>query len=119
MLLSGSEAIVGFPMDQVPGESFKDKKHWLLNQKKETLIAVAKKGFAVKHDSCRPVVIPSGFLLAYCSEDGATGMRWSVSSDNADNARVLGSLKMLLASHPELSGTAYGYTQFKSCLEAD
>jgi hypothetical protein len=120
MVFVGAEVVFGIGIDEVPGTSTKDKRSWLHNAAKADLGTLIKdKGWLLQHDGTSLVMIPSGVITVVISTEEVFGLRWSVSSDVQDTARVKRSLSMLLDSFPEMKNASFGYYSFLQYLEAD
>ena len=104
MILTGSENIVGFPYGSVPGDNFAEKRQHVMKMTIDEMqsFIVTSKGFAAKMNEDNDVIwlIPSGFIIIYAS-NGCSSLRWGVSSDDADNTRVVHMLEQIMASLPE------------------
>lgn len=120
LLTSGSETIMGFSYDNVPGHTFKEKRAYLLGAPSAMLKQLLSSGgFALQHDSTKLVLLPSGFLYYYVCTSGCNGIRWSVHADEHDQERVKHMLSALLDSHPELAMPSKGHKAFLTYLQSD
>ena len=56
--------------------------------------------------------IPSGFIIVMCSSQGeeTLGLRWSLSSDQADCRRVAASIQELIDDFPDMRQEKNAYT---------
>lgn len=116
ILFSGSETLYGFAYDDVPGASLKDKRMWLMTQSAQKLHE--KLSWAACHDSTKALVVPTGHLIVACYGE-CRGMRFSISSDDADKSRVRRMLNLLFESHRELASASSGYAPFCQFLDED
>ena len=118
LLLSGKEMVCGIPIEKVPGETIKDKRQSLFRSTIDNIkMLIAQGVFFVTYESMRVCTIPTGFFIITAS-DSAQGIRWGMSSDEADSQRVALHLKALLSSFPELKNASTGHGQFLEYLQA-
>ena len=119
VLLSGSETLLGIPIDDVPGVDLKEKRTFLngcpQHELKELLI---KKGWMATHTQDMAVLVPSGCLIMTIV-NLSNGMRWSVASDPSDMNRVRMTLAELIRSYRELVAASTDYSQFLQFLESE
>ena len=120
MCLQGGEIIVGLPYNETPGETMKAKRNWIFNAPfAEVQALVAADGFLVSHLEGALLVVPSGFIVITASAAANTntyGIRWSVSGDDADAARIKLTLSSLLDGFPELKNSSFGFVQYLDWL---
>ena len=121
LILSGTVRYVGFESDKLPGGDFKEKRKGLFQTTIDPLTQIATDGgFVVDLSPGLVYVFPSGFVRAIaCGADGVKGIRWSMSSDDADLVRVKLTVGKLIDSFPELRQPSAGYQQFLDFLESD
>jgi hypothetical protein len=119
MLLTGEETIIGLPYERCPGNNLKEKRSGLFTTPMDSLRALIQSGggFAIKHDTTKVAVLPTGYVYIITST-GATGLRWSCSSDESDTNRVKLCLTDLLKSFPETGNSSTGYTQWLQWLNS-
>jgi hypothetical protein len=119
VLFEGVELVAGVPIEQVEGRALKEKRQNLTHMGYDRLRALLKDsgGFAVRHDSDRLLVIPTGFLLIVASA-ACRGARWSLSGDVSDTLRMRLSLVGVLGSYPEMGNASTGYSQWKAWLDS-
>jgi hypothetical protein len=118
LLLSGKEMVCGIPIEKVPGDTIKDKRQSLFRSTIDNIkMLIAQGGFFVAYESMRVCTIPTGFFIITAS-DSAQGIRWGMSSDEADSQRAALHLKALLSSFPELKNASTGHSQFLEYLLA-
>jgi hypothetical protein len=116
LLTSGSECVLGFPYEVVPGKTLREKRQHLYQSTAETLKGLlATSGFVVKHDNTSLLMLPTGFLYVMRSE----GVRWSISADRADRERVKSAMDAMLTSFPELKNASLGMQQWLDFLRAE
>ena len=122
LLFEGTETIVGIPLEAVPGSSVKEKRKHLYMSTVDTVRGMVERdGFVVNHDYSSLLVVPTGYLLIVASTGavGAVGLRWSISSDDADSERVKMSLSNLLSSFPEMKNPSTGLGQWLAYLDSE
>ena len=109
----GSYHIVGVPFDAVPGNGLAEKRKALLQCPWDSLsqLIAARGGFAMHVAEDSMVCLPSGYILMTASE-GCNLLRWAVSSDDQDLARVKRMLADMLESYPELRSPERGMADF-------
>ena len=118
LVLEGSDVILGFNPDSLPGATMKEKRGYLYGASAEHLTAdIQKGGFDIEHDTVKLAVIPSGFILATVCEERTLVLRWSISSDALDVVRIRNMLKALVGSFKELNALSVGYPQFLTFFE--
>ena len=117
LLFSGEEIVMGIPASVLPGGNLKEKRAQLFQlPMPEVQQLVQQSGWAVWHDNTKLVLIPTGFLVVVAALDKTTGLRWSVSSDEADTNRCKEMLAALLAAFPEMANASTGYSQWRDWL---
>ena len=115
-LIDGSEIVGGISTEAIPGHTIKDKRKFLYMSTVDTIkTLITASGWLLKHDNTQVLIIPTGFMVMMCSS-GAVGLRWSMSSDDADLERVKLSLTSLLESFPEMRNPSTGHSQFLDFL---
>ena len=119
VILEGSESILGFPYDEIPGSSAKEKRVWLASASADELHERNTRGFCITYDQTEAAVIPSGYMCVHVAHKTTFGLRWSISSDQQDSTRVKRLLRELLAAFRELSQPSTGHTGFLSFLDCD
>jgi len=101
---SGSELIAGLPYASVPGVSMAEKRNFLCTSTIEAIKPLIETagGFltTMKTENDTLYLIPSGHMIVTASR-GATCLRWGVSGDEQDTARVIQMAKAILDSFPE------------------
>jgi hypothetical protein len=116
LLLEGSIHMLGFPPEQLPGSSVKEKREMLSSTTIDDLAKLVKttNGFYALVETNDLIVVPSAWLVITIGNggEGSMGVRWCMSADSADDLRVLGAVQGLLASFPELKNPSQGYIQF-------
>ena len=104
LYVRGEEDTIGLHYDDVPGNTFREKRAVIARMTIDNLkeMAQEKNGFAYRGHSedMRLVVIPRGRLVINAS-NGSTYMRWGIYVDDADLARVKTMLEAVLSSFPE------------------
>ena len=101
------------PFDAVPGAGLAEKRktlHQLPIDSLNQLIA-ARQGFALHVVEDSVVCLPSGFILMTASA-GCNFLRWAVSSDDLDLARVKHMLNDMLHCYPEMRSPERGMADF-------
>ena len=102
--LAGSETVVGIPVDAVPGQTLREKRAHVSDLTIDAMLCLCKdkKGFTCTLTSNKNFLylIPSGYIVAWAS-NGATSLRWGVSSDEQDSARVAHMCKIGITVFPE------------------
>ena len=76
-------------------------------------------GFLLETVEGKTYVVPSGFARAFVTRGGMMGLRWSISSDEADAARVKSTHRDMLVASSELKQPSTGYVHFLGYLEAE
>ena len=119
--MEGSEFLCGIPYDSCPGDTFADKRRYILTLPVDDLKSLVNEthGFVITMKSgCEVVyVIPSGFVLAMACTTDAKCLRWGVSGgDDADTARVHKMATEMLQSFPELRSSAKSFPLFLGYL---
>ena len=115
LLIRGSVIMIGLPLLRNPPMTIREVRHAASTMTVDDLRDCLKfvGGWALEHDNTKLAVIPTGYLvLTVCKED-AIGIRWGMSSDEADTARVVKSLQVLLEEFPEIGNSSTGYSQWK------
>jgi hypothetical protein len=106
LYLEGAENLFGIPFEKAPGACFKEKRTRLFNMTIDDITTLVKEtgGFSLRlGGGCSSLyLIPSGFVTAWASE-GAHTIRWGVSSDDQDTARVALMLNHVMQAFPELN----------------
>ena len=116
LLFEGSEIVLGIPQEKIPGSNIKEKRKHLFSATIDTLSALlAQGGFMHMHDSSKLLVLPTGFLFVFVST-GACGLRWALSSDDADTERVKAQLSALMLAFPEMKNPSTGHAQLLDWL---
>ena len=116
MVLYGEGVVFGMALDDIPGATIREKRAWLYTSLAADLRPVVAKGWAAAMTDEAVVLIPSGHMVVTVG-DAMSGYRWSVSSDQSDQARVKDVLSMLLASFRELAQPSVGYQNYLNYLE--
>ena len=119
LILEGKETIFGIAVESVPGESLRDKRSWLNIADQMQLQELTTKGWCVQHTSSHLAVLPSGFFHILLAEENTICLRWSISSDEADNKRVEHLLLQLVSDYKELGDPSKGYKGLIMYLQAD
>ena len=91
MCLEGTQTCLGIPYAQCPGNTFAEKRDALGAFSVDDMENIVKNtgGFLLNmscNDDCA-FVLPSGFVVTWISH-GSSCVRWNVSSDESDDARV-------------------------------
>ena len=118
-MLSGSESLVGFPYASVDGASFTEKRRTPSHMTVDALRQLCHQtgGFHVEmtEEHAGVYVITSGHITIIAST-GARYMRWGVSSDENDNARVERMCVEIIKSFPECANPSHAVGIFRlSC----
>jgi len=112
LLMSGSMVICGWSLDVMRnlGADLKVKRQAALMANSEQLNAwiAAGKGFATRLQPGDIILIPSGFFFMVSATEDSNGIRWAVSSDEADSCRVRDNLGVLMDSYPALKNPSKG-----------
>ena len=119
LAVDGSETIIGFMPDDVPplGDNWKEKREWLQRANIQDIKnMLTTKGWVARHDEKHLLVLPSGYLCVTISE-GCKLIRWSLSSDARDTARVTQALGLLIQHFAELRTPSSGYLGFQRYLQ--
>ena len=91
LFLSGSQTVCGLPLETIPGITLSEKRLAVANMTIDELsnFMTEKKGWCLHMGSVDDVVyfVPSGHLLLISSQD-CIYLRWGVSADDQDTARV-------------------------------
>ena len=107
---------MGLPIDKLPGDNLKTKRHLLFQATVDKIKALLEDGgFIVKQDATRALLLPTGFLFISVSK-GAVGLKWGVASDATDTERVKMQLEGLLKPFAELNSQALGHVQLLDWL---
>ena len=116
LLISGKVLIFGAPVNVVPGDTLRSKKEHLMTGTAQSIQELFKcdGAFVVHHLPGKLLVMPSGYLYMMAYVEESTGLRWSLASDDADSARVLGMVDNAMQHFPELR--AKGYESFSTWL---
>ena len=118
--MCGSEILLRVPYAEIPGEMFRDKRHYLgqLDCDKLADFVVKTRGFCVefKAGDEELTLIPSGFMILTASR-GATCLRWGVCSDDQDTARVQSMCEAVADSFAEYRNASQPLGQLLSCLK--
>jgi hypothetical protein len=119
MLFDGQETIIGLPYERLPGATLKEKRAMLFSAPMDVLASHISGfgGFAIAHDNTQIVVVPTGFVIITIST-GCIGLRWSMSSDDADTNRVKLGLDKLITSFPEMGNASTGHSQWLAWLSS-
>ena len=119
LLLEGTEHIFGIKTDLVPGNSIREKKAFLYTMSSEFLNDALSSSQAFFYILLPGIMftIPSDYMVCVASATNTKGVRWSLSADDNDSARVKKVLTAVLASFPELRGMDKGYQQFCDFLQ--
>ena len=116
LLLEGKEIVLGIPLEKIPGSNMKEKRKHLFSATIDTLTTLlGQGGFLHEHDSSKLLVLPTGFMFVFVST-GACGLRWAVSSDDADTERVKAHLSALIHAFPEMKNPSTGHGQLLDWL---
>ena len=92
----GGGRLPGIQTTKLPGLTFQDKRRFLFASTVDMLTELAAHaGFLIEIVQGKTYVIPSGFARAFVTQTGLMGLRWSMSSDEADSARVKSTLHFL------------------------
>ena len=118
MLFDGEETLYGIPPENVPGDSLKDKRLWLLRATVNELLEAVKAGWCLHHDAGEIAIIPTGFIVIALAKE-TRGIWWCMSVDARDTQRCQHMLGELLNSFPELRGPQLGYSGFHDYLCSD
>ena len=116
--LSGSQVTMTVPAVQVPGGSFQDKRLAICRMAIDDLeLLIKEKGCIIKTaaNSSRLYLIPSGMVVIDASLSDVDYLRWGVSGDAQDEARVLRMAEDVCACHPEYKNASNplgSYLQF-------
>ena len=123
VLTEGSMAVAGLKSDRVPGNSYADKRDYIMKATVDDIDHIIKDGgfFSRYRDGAQEdsgenaILIPSGFMLVMsCSN--ARILQWSLVADMSDTNRVKDSLRNVLTSFTELRNPETGYMQFAEHL---
>ena len=118
--ISGGEIVLGVPYASVPGEMFRDKRNFLaqLDCDKLADLVVQQHGFCIEfsEDDDYVTFIPSGFILLTASLGGSVCLRWGVSSDERDTARVHAMAEAVSGSFAEYRNASQPLGQFLNYL---
>ena len=101
LVVSGVMKMVGIESDKVPGATFKDKRKFLFNNTIDVIKPlVENSGFLLTMKPGILYTLPTGFvrIIATSVGESCKGVRWSMSSDEADDARVMIALRGLIES---------------------
>ena len=109
----GSYDIAGVPFDDVPGDGLAEKRKTLHQLPFDSLsqLITARGGFAMHVAEDSMVCVPSGFIIMTATE-GCNLLRWAISSDDQDSARVKHVLASMLDPYPEFRSPESGMADF-------
>ena len=120
--VEGSEDIVAIHYDDLPGDTFRQKRHSVTALTIDQLGVVVreKKGFAMRcsAEANRLVIIPSGRIVVNASSGATYCFRWGIYCDDSDLARVHMMLHKTLESFPEYRNASFPALPFLEFLES-
>ena len=116
LVLDGELTVCGILPTAIPGQSFAEKRNFLISASAADLKALGTKSWCVTAVAGQAICIPSGCWLVIASSHGCYGLRWTCSSDDRDTARVSQMLYLALQSFSELRADNLGYSQFSRFL---
>ena len=117
MPLEGEMVIAGIPVERIAGSNLNEKRNLVLHTASEGIEAlVAAGGYCFKQTITSVAVLPTGFLHIVASK-GCKGIRWSLSSDAGDRARVITMLGDFVANFQEARNPSSGNPQFLEFLQ--
>ena len=124
MMLKGTATFAGIRTERIEGNTFAEKRSNVLRMEKEELFGrIRDGGWMAKFDSAitseghTTIIIPTGFFILIAA-DKATMLRWNLSSDATDTARVKYTIKGMMDSFVELHSQDSGYDGFVAFLGA-
>jgi hypothetical protein len=100
LAIEGSETCCAIKVELIPGQTLFDKRQWVLNACAQDLQPVVNKGVKVTNDGTGVCVFPTGVMVISVSR-GVKALRWSLSSDDADDMRVKVMIRSLVEGFEE------------------
>ncbi len=123
LILEGDAHMAGIQTDKIPGETFKDRRNIPYRSTIDNIRGFEQdRGFYVAFkdgktaDGKSIVVVPSGFMTI-TSMSNCRFIKWALSSDDNDLARVKWTLQGMMDSYPELKTDKLGIAAFATYLE--
>jgi hypothetical protein len=121
MILQGDMTVHGFKDSHIPGDTFSDKRNYLIQTGQEELTRLlALGGFRAQFvngitmtGDC-VISLPTGFVFITACSD-CNYLRWSFSGDHSDAVRAKVSLQNIIDSFPEKKQTS-GYVDYARFL---
>ena len=121
LLLSGDMTVHGYRASQIPGDTYADKRNYLIQTTKQELAEkLDSSGFRVVfHDGMDAmgnciVSIPTGYIIMTAMTN-CNYLRWVFAGDDRDSERVKQSLQMICDIFPDVKASA-GYSEFATFL---
>ena len=119
-VFQGTAKIFSIESTSMLGASYADKRKWLYTATIDELISAAKgHGYLAVAEAGITYVFPSGFCWVMVANEGMKGMRWSLTSDEGDKARVMLTVRGCLNAFTELRQPSTGWQSFLDFLEAE
>ena len=123
LVISGTMVIIGLKTDTLPGHTYEEKRNAVSRMTMQNIKDhIDQGGFFCRFEQGveattgnTGILIPTGFLILTASRD-ARVLRWSLTSDEADTARVRDTLRNCVQSFPEFRTPEAGYMQFGQAL---